>query len=145
MATQNELNQAKASLKNTLQTKRLTTLQKYNHFRFKKEKKSFESFKKTFLRLNNIIVSLFHADINNSNLSDSEKLELTKNHKSLSCLFTRLDAAKTKFDIAFQLDNLSYSLFGFHSHYVISSDSMLKKEFIALKQKYLIQIIKVCI
>jgi len=155
MTTQNELTRSKRHLKNTLRMKRLSTLQRYNFLRHKNEKISFDLFLKNFTRLNNMILSTFEADVNDSSLSDSEKVELTKNHKPLSIetkkntdlkyLFAFLYAAKTKFDIAFQLDELSYSLFNRRTYYKIHSDTMTKKEFIALKQKYLIQIIKVCI
>ncbi len=59
MYTQFEANQAKRDLSNTLKTKRLTTLQKYNHFRFKKDKITFNQFKINFVSIDNKIKSIY--------------------------------------------------------------------------------------
>ncbi len=84
MTTQNELTRSKRHLKNTLRMKRLSTLQQYNFLRHKNEKISFDLFLKNFTRLNNKHLSVFETDVNDSSLFDSEKVELTKNHKPIT-------------------------------------------------------------
>lgn len=80
MTTKNEAFQAKTQLRNTLRTKRLTTLQKYNFFRHRKEKISFELFKKTYFRLDDMMKILFMDTVVSSDISVNEKMQVLEKH-----------------------------------------------------------------